>query len=115
MVRILHRFVAWVACASVLVACAAAQGPYFSKTQVPGTWFADGGRALRFELRRDGTFAYKGWGASSAGRWTYEAGSLKLVWTKIDRQPVVSGAVRGTFPISTEGVLSVDKYVYRKS
>ncbi len=80
-----------------------------------GRWMLDGNvRAVRFDLKPNGTFEYIGYGSKSKGRWNVEGDHLRLRWTHIDSGPVDSAKVTGAFPV-VDGTLQVGKFGYRKA
>ena len=93
---------------------AAAQNPEiadFPKSKIPGTWLLNGAqKAPRFVLKKNGSFAYSGVGATSKGTWSYDGKMLKLVWSAIDGSKLIPGAVKGKFAISPQGILMVNTF-----
>lgn len=83
-------------------------------SSMTGKWMLNGSiRAVRFELKPNGTFEYNGYGSQSKGRWNVEGAQVRLRWTEIDAAPV--DAKKVTSLVSLEaGALKVGKFEYRK-
>lgn len=85
-----------------------------SANSMVGTWILEGRvKAVRFDLRSNGTFQYKGYGSASTGQWRVDGDHVRLVWKQVDSMPVESGKVTGRFPVE-DGTLRVGNFQYRK-
>ncbi|MBC8064951.1 MAG: hypothetical protein H7Y17_08985 [Chlorobia bacterium] len=82
---------------------------------VTGTWMLNGSvRAVRFDLKQNGTFEYRGYGSQSKGRWNVEGSQVRLRWTEIDSSPVDAQSVTSLYSLEAGG-LRIGKFEYRKN
>ena len=89
--------------------------PAISSASIEGVWLLHGtDRRVKFVFKRDRTFAYSGVGAASTGTWSVDEQGIRLVWSTIDLQPVRPGSIRGSYPVTPSGVLTVGGYDYRR-
>jgi hypothetical protein len=85
------------------------------KQAIPGTWLLNGkDKNIRFVFKKDGTFNFAATNATSRGKWAVNGGSLKLVWTEIDKQKVSPGKVKASYKFNEDGSFNIDKFNYRK-
>lgn len=79
-----------------------------------GQWMLNGSvRAVRFELKPNGTFAYRGYGSESKGRWNVEGAKVRLRWSHVDSVPVDAKKVTGLYAVEA-GALRIGRFEYRK-
>lgn len=79
-----------------------------------GKWMLNGSvRAVRFDLKPNGTFEHCGYGSKSQGRWNVEGSKVRLRWTQIDSAPVDSKKVTGLYGVDS-GALRIGRFEYRK-
>jgi hypothetical protein len=79
-----------------------------------GKWMLNGMvKAVRFDLKQNGTFEYVGYGSESKGRWNVEGHQVRLRWTQVDAVPVDSQKVTGLYPLES-GALRIGRFEYRK-
>lgn len=89
--------------------------PPLKANYMVGKWTLNGSvRAVRFELKPNGTFEYRGYGSQSKGRWNVEGAQVRLRWTEIDAAPVDAQKVTSLVAFEA-GALKVGKFQYRKS
>lgn len=79
-----------------------------------GTWTLNGKvRAVRFDLKPNGTFEHRGYGSQSKGRWNVEGSQIRLRWTEIDSSSVDAKKVTSVYSLA-DGALKIGKFEYRK-
>jgi hypothetical protein len=88
--------------------------------EVSGTWTVHRNgleeKGLRMDLRTDGTFRFTMTGATSEGTWSTRDGSVLLVWTKIDGEPVDDGTVHKEIAVSEDNQsFKIDTYRYERA
>lgn len=101
--------------AALLFACLGfATDPPLKASTMTGRWMLNGSvRAVRFDLKPNGAFEYRGYGSESRGRWNVEGGKVRLRWTQVDSMPVDAHHVTGLYALE-EGALKIGKFEYRK-
>jgi hypothetical protein len=100
-----------------LLAMAAASADVGGAAQkmMVGTWLRNGtDKSTKFVFNKDGTFKFFGPNATSNGKWSTDGASVKLVWTKIDKDVVAPGKVKGNFAMTEDGALKINTFLYRK-
>lgn len=103
---------------AILSICPAAAAPNetanLKASSVLGTWLLNGNvKAVRFELKPNGTFEHRGYGSKSSGRWNVEGSQVRLRWTQIDTMTVNAKKVTGLYPVES-GTIKIGKFEYRK-
>lgn len=84
-------------------------------SSIIGKWLLNGSvKAVRFELKPNGTFEYRGYESTSKGRWNVEGANIRLRWTQVDSQVVDAQKVTGLYPVEA-GALKIGKFEYRKN
>ena len=79
-----------------------------------GTWLLNGSvKAVRFDLKPNGTFQHRGYGSKSSGRWYVEGGQIRLRWTQIDTMTVDAKKVTALYSLEA-GTIKIGKFEYRK-
>lgn len=83
--------------------------------EMSGKWVYTNGRGtdpnISLTFGKDGTFAFRGAGAESKGRYTLSGDQLTLFWTEVDGFPVEEGRMKRTFTVSDSG-FSIDRFRY---
>jgi hypothetical protein len=81
---------------------------------VTGSWLLNGSvKAVRFDLKPNGTFEHRGYGSQSKGRWNVEGSQIRLKWTQIDSMTVDAKKVTSLYPLES-GTFKIGKFEYRK-
>jgi hypothetical protein len=110
-----HAFLLPIAILSICVGSAAPNETVSVKaSSIMGTWLLNGTvKAVRFELKPNGTFKHRGYGSNSSGTWNVEGNHIRLRWTQIDTMKVDARKVTCLYPVES-GSIKIGKFEYRK-
>jgi hypothetical protein len=84
-----------------------------------GTWMVhkDGkpNPNMKLVFSPKGEFKFVGIGYSSSGKYTVSGNSIRLLWTRVDSQPVRLGAMKKDLMVTPDQEFTIDQYTYRRA
>ncbi len=84
-----------------------------------GTWMViQDGKAnqnMKLVFTQKGEFRFVGANYSSSGQYTVNGNTVRLLWTKVDNQPVKVGSMKKDLSLSLKQTFTIDRYTYGRS
>ena len=103
----------------VLASLAAISTSFAGGLSLSGTWvvYKDGkpNRNMKLVFTPKGEFKFVGVNYSSSGKYTVNGNAIRLLWTRVDNQPIKLGTMKKDLYVSPEQTFTIDQYTYGKA